>query len=243
MASSARVASDPKRKKAAPPPPSNRSYLVIAALAIVGAAVIGYLVLKPKDVSIPANVTVLEADTAGFRGYILGSENAPIEISEYADFQCPACASFAVLQFAVVKRQLIDSGLVRWRYRDFPIDQIHPHARVAAHAAACANDQGKYWEMHDLIYRDQAAWSRLRSAASYFEDLAKQAGLDAGAYNQCMSEAKYAGRIEASVREALQLGVGSTPTFLINGRLYPQVLTSDSLASLVRGLIAKPPTQ
>lgn len=228
-----------KKRVAAAPQAPNRSYLIIGAVAVVGALVLGYLVLRPGDVSIPANVTVLAADTAGFRGYVLGSDSAPIEISEYADFQCPACGSFEVLQFDVVKKQLIDSGVVRWRYRDFPLP-MHPHARMAAHAAACANDQGKYWEVHRAIYDNQGTWSAMRSATGFFRDLAQKAGLDLTAYDACMTGAKYAGRIEASVQEGTKLGVGSTPTFLINGRLYPIVFSSDSLASLVRSLIAKP---
>ena len=233
------MASTGKQKKNAPPPAPNRSFLLIGALGVAGAGVLAYFVLKPKDVSIPANVTVLAADTAGFRGYVLGSNSAKIEITEYADFQCPACGTFDVLQFDVVKRQLIDSGLVRYRYRDFPLP-IHPHSRVASHAVACANDQGKFWEMKAQIYNRQADWSRLRSAAGYFSDLAGQVGVNRVQYDQCMQSAKYAGRIEASLQEGTKLGVGSTPTFLIDGRLYPGALSSDSLAAKVRRLMVTP---
>lgn len=233
------MASTGKQKKNAPPPAPNRSFLLIGALGVAGAGVLAYLVLKPKDVSIPANVTILAADTAGFRGYVLGSESAKVEITEYADFQCPACGTFDVLQFDVVKRQLIDSGLVRYRYRDFPLP-MHPHSRVAAHAAACANDQGKFWDMKAQIYSRQAEWSPLRSAAGYFSDLAVQVGVNRAQYDACMQSAKYAGRIEASLQEGTKVGVGSTPTFLIDGRLYPGALSSDSLAAKVRRLVATP---
>ncbi len=233
------MASTGKQKKNAPPPAPNRFFLLIGALGVAGAGVLAYLVLKPKDVSIPANVTVLAADTAGFRGYVLGSDSAKVEITEYADFQCPACGTFDVLQFDVVKRQLIDSGLVRYRYRDFPLP-IHPHSRVASHAAACANDQGKFWDMKAQIYNRQAEWSPLRSAAGYFSDLAVQVGVNRAQYDACMQSAKYAGRIEASLQEGTKVGVGSTPTFLIDGRLYPGALSSDSLAAKVRRLVATP---
>jgi protein-disulfide isomerase len=91
-----------------------------------------------------------------------------------------------------------------------------------------------------LIYLEQAAWSSLRSATGFFRDLAQRAGVALGAYDECMASTKHAGRIEASAQEGAKLGVGSTPTFLINGRLYPGVFSSDSLASLVRSLLAKP---
>lgn len=217
---------------------SNRFLLTLGGLAVAGGAVLAWLVMKPKDVSIPANVTVLAADTAGFRGYVLGSPTAPVEVTEYADFQCPACGRFDILDWDVVKRQLVDSGLVRWRYRDFPLP-IHPHSRVASHAAACAFDQGKFWEMKAGLYQSQADWAPKTSVASFFGDLAQTAGLDRAKYDECMESKKYAGRIEASVQEGLKLGVPSTPTFLIDGRLYPGAFTSDSLGSLIRSIIAK----
>ena len=233
------MSSAKKQKAAAPPPPaSKQSFLLIGALAVIGAAILGYLVLRPKAISIPANVEVLAADTAGFRGYLLGAEDAPVEIAEYADFQCPACATFDVLQFEVIKRQLIDPGLVRYRFRDFPIDGAHRHTRVASHAAACANDQGKFWELKEALFNTQGEWAALGSAAGYLGDLAAKVGVERGSFDACMQSAKYAGRIEASLKEGNALGVGSTPTFLIEGRLYPGAYSSDSLISLVRNVLA-----
>ncbi len=227
----------PRRSQSGPS--SNRFFRGLGALAVAGGVVLAYLVLNPKDVSIPANVTVLAADTAGFRGYLVGSPTAPVEVTEYADFQCPACGSFDVLQWDVVKRQLVDSGLVRWRYRDFPLDQVHRHARLAAHSAACASDQGKFWEYKALVYQRQADWSIKTSAAGMFRDMGREVGLDGAKFDACMNSKKYAGRIEASLKEGIKLGVPSTPTFLIAGRLYPGAFSSDSLASLVRHLAAK----
>ncbi|MGE0438872.1 MAG: DsbA family protein [Gemmatimonadales bacterium] len=227
-----------KSKNAPPPPASKQSFMLIGALAIVGAGIMAYLVLKPKGVSIPANVAVLAADTAGFRGYVIGSENAPIEVTEYADIECPACAHFDVIDFPVVRKQLIDAGLIRYRFRDYPLDGAHRHTRIASHAAACANDQGKFWEMKARLFETQGDWSPRGSVGGYFSNIAKEVGLDQAAYDECMASAKYAGRIEASLKEGMAVGVGSTPTFLVEGRLYPGALPSDSLASLVRNLIA-----
>ncbi|HEY9382286.1 MAG TPA: thioredoxin domain-containing protein [Gemmatimonadales bacterium] len=210
----------------------NRFYLVLGAVALAGIAALVYQVRKPKAVSIPANVTVLTADTAGFRGYLVGSDSALIEISEYADYQCPACQVFETIQFPAVREQLIATGKVRWRYRDFPLE-MHPNARVAAHAAACAEEQGKYWELHSAIYDRQPEWADSRNAAGILSQLAGTLGIDRGRFDTCMSSAKYAGRIQASLDEGVRLGVGSTPTFLIAGRLYPGALSSDSLRSLV----------
>lgn len=221
----------------------NRFYTVFGIVGVGGLAAIGFLALRGKNtVSIPVDAAILAADTAGFRGYVLGSDSAPLEITEYADYQCPGCQQFETLQFPTVKRQLIETGRVRWRYRDFPLDQIHPNARIAAHAAACANDQGKYWEQHGLIYEGQSDWSPAGNPAPIFERYAQQAGLNVAEYDACMTGAKYAGRIQASHAEALLMNVGVTPTFLIAGRLYPGGMNSDALKRLVDSLAPVPPT-
>ena len=226
---------------AAPAPGMNRFYLLLGAVALAGIAWLVYQIGKPSGVSIPVNVTVLAADTAGFRGYLVGSPDAPVEVSEFADFQCPACENFETIQFPAVQQQLISTGQVRWRYRDFPLE-MHPHARVASHAGACAGEQNKFWEMKQVIYARQTEWSPVRNAAGKFSEYAKEVGLDVGQYDECMKSAKFAGRIQASVDEGKKLGVNGTPTFLIGGRLYPwtSALGSDSIRVLVRALLPKP---
>ena len=131
----------------------NRFYLVLLVLAVGGGGLL-FWQMRNKGPSIPANVVVTVSDTAGFPGYMLGDTSAPVVITEYADYECPACQTFDVVQFPDVRRQLIEGGLVRWRYRDFPLS-IHPYSRVAAHSAACANDQGRYWEQHTALYQGQ----------------------------------------------------------------------------------------
>jgi protein-disulfide isomerase len=215
----------------------NRFYLVLGAVAVAGAGLLWYLTGRSKMVSIPVDVTILAADTAGFRGYFMGSDTAKVEVSMYADFQCPGCQQFETIQFPTVRQQLIETGLIRWRYRDFPLDELHPHARLASHAAACADEQGKFWPMHDAIYASQADWSPMRNATGAFSDLAKNVGLDMARYNECMQSTKYAGRIQASLAEGTKLGVRGTPQFVIGGRLYSADMPSDSLRAIVLRLI------
>jgi len=211
-----------------------RFYTLLLVLGVAGALLIGML-MRRKPVSIPANVAVQPSDTAGFRGYMLGKPDAPVEVTEYGDFQCPACAGFDMVQFPTVKERLIDGGRVRWRYRDFPLD-IHPNSRVAAHAAACADEQGKYWDAHRFIYEAQSDWSRSRNAADDLRGIVKSLGADMGKYDTCMESARYAGRIQASYDEALKTGVQSTPTFLIGGRLFPGALPYDEMKKMVDSL-------
>jgi len=212
-----------------------RFYTILAVLVVVGLGILAYLIFKPQTVSIPANVTVQPSDTSWFRGYLKGSPNAPIEITEYADFQCPFCQTFATLQMPTIDERLIQTGRVRWRYRDFPLQQ-HPFSRLAAHSAACADEQGKYWQQHQRIYEGQSEWSEARDAGAIFRNYSKANGLDLGRYDACMKSGKYAGRIQASYNEGVQVGVNSTPTLLIGDRLYKGRFDSDAIIKMVDSL-------
>lgn len=220
---------------AATQPGVKRFYAIFAVVALVGLAALAYLLLKPSTVSIPANVTIQASDTSGFRGYVKGSPEAPLEITEFADYQCPFCQTFATLQMPTIEQRLIETGRVRWRYRDFPLQQ-HQFARLAAHSAACADEQGKYWDQHQRIYEGQSEWGAARDAGPIFRNYAKAAGLDLGRYDACMRAGKYAGRIQASYNEGVQLGVSSTPTLLVGDRLYRGRFDSDAIIKLVDSL-------
>ena len=212
-----------------------RFYTLFAVLALAGVGVLAYLLLKPSTISIPANVTIQPGDTSGFHGYVKGSKDAPVEITEFADYQCPFCQTFATLQMPTIEDRLINSGRLRWRYRDFPLQQ-HQFSRLAAHSAACADEQGKYWAQHEQIYQGQSEWAAARDAGTFFRNYARTVGLDLGRYDSCMKSGKYAGRIQASYNEGVQLGVSSTPTLLIGNRLYRGRLDSDAIIKMVDSL-------
>ena len=212
-----------------------RFYAILIGVAVIGLGVLGVLLARPKTVSIPANVTILASDTAGFRGYIKGSADAPVEITEYADYQCPFCQTFATLQMPTIEQRLIETGRLRWRYRDFPLQQ-HQYSRLAAHSAACADEQGKYWSQHQKIYEGQSQWAESSNAAAIFRRYAGEIGLKLDQYDACMKSGKYAGRIQASYEEGVRAGVSSTPTLLVGGRLYQGRFDSDAITRLVDSL-------
>ncbi len=217
----------------------NRFYLILLVVAVAGGGLLFWQVRRGVP-SIPANVTVTAADTAGFQGYFLGNADAPVVITEYADYQCPACQTFDMVQFPDIVRQLVETGKVRWRYRDFPLNS-HPFARLAAHSAACADDQGRYWEQHASIYQGQSNWARETEPSGTFRGYAERLGLDLKVYDECMMSAKYAGRIQASYNEGVRVGVNATPTFLIGDRLYGGLSNSDALKALVDSLTPATP--
>jgi protein-disulfide isomerase len=212
-----------------------RFYAVFVVVALVGLGALGYLLAKPATVSIPVNVAIQPSDTAGFHGYVKGSAEAPVEITEFADYQCPFCQTFATLQMPTIESRLIDTGRLRWRYRDFPLQQ-HPYSRLAAHSAACADDQGKFWLQHQRIYEGQAEWSESRDAVGIFRSYARANGLDVARYDACMKSGKFAGRIQASQELGTRLGVASTPTLLVGDRLYQGRFDSDAITHLVDSL-------
>ncbi len=160
---------------AASPNGMTRFYTILGAVAVVGIGLLGYQLSKPATVSIPANVTIQPADTAGFRGYLKGSDSAAVEITEFADYQCPFCQTFATLQMPTIDERLIQTGRLRWRYRDFPLQQ-HPYSRIAAHSAACADEQGKFWPQHERIYEGQSEWADVPGRRRHLPPLRPRGG-------------------------------------------------------------------
>lgn len=216
----------------------NRFYVVLAIVAL-GLAVAVFALLKTGGGASAAAVgpppTVVDD---GFRGYALGSDSAPVEITEYVDFECPVCASFATIQMPTIKEQLINTGRVKWRYRDFPLPG-HKYSRFSAHAAQCAGAQRKFFEMHDqLFYHHQ--WAQTgKDPSRLFRDFAQAAGLDLAAYDACMESGRYAARIEFSRQEGDQVLVDGTPTFFANGKklTFRRLPGSDDFKAIVDSII------
>jgi protein-disulfide isomerase len=142
---------------------------------------------------------------------VIGTQNAAVTIVEFSDFQCPYC-----LRAAPTLKKLRDAygDRVRVVWKDFPLTQIHPQAFKAAEAARCAADQGKFWEFHDQLFGNQQALQP--------DDLKRYAatmGLDATKFNECLDSSKFAERVRSGVAMGTRLGVNSTPTMYVNGRL------------------------
>ena len=217
----------------------NRFYVVLAVLAVVlGIAVFALLKSGSGAPAAAAGPPPAVVDD-GFRGHTLGDSSAKVEITEYSDFECPFCANFATIQMPTIKEQLIATHKVRWRYRDFPIPG-HAYGRFAAHAAQCAGEQGKFWEMHDqLFYHHQ--WAQTgKDPSRLFRDFARAIGLNLDRYDACMKSGRYASRIEFSHQEGLNALVDGTPTFYINGKKFtgPRA-TSDVFKAIADSILAQ----
>ncbi len=146
----------------------------------------------------------------------MGDPNAPVTIIEYTDYQCPFCQRHAQQTVPQLITEMIETGRVYYIMKDFPLDNLHPNARAAAAAARCAGEQALYWEMHDVIFDNQANWAE-NDPALVLADLAAELGLDINSFNECVDSHKYDDVVQANLEEGMQLGVTGTPAFFING--------------------------
>lgn len=215
----------------------NRFFVVFGVLAVALVAVLVYLLTTGPGSTSAATVAPTAVVDDGFRGYTLGRDDAPVEVIEYGDFECPACAGFATIQMPTIKAQLIETGRLRWRYRDYPLP-MHAFARLAAHAAQCAGEQGKFWEMHDQLFYNHSWAQTGRDPSRLFRDFARAAGVDPARYDACMQSGRYAARIEFSRQEGEQRLVDGTPTFYINGVKYTGRSNSDAFKAAVESAAA-----
>jgi protein-disulfide isomerase len=154
-----------------------------------------------------------------------GSEKAEVTIVKFEDFQCPYCKAVQPNYQEVLKRY---DGRVRLVHKDLPLDQIHPQARLAAEAARCADDEGKFWEYHDKLYA-----SSPNAAPEDLKFYAKDLGLKQDLFDKCMTSGKYKEAIQKDVNEGASLGVTGTPTFFINGRELSGAQSVEAISQIV----------
>jgi protein-disulfide isomerase len=159
-----------------------------------------------------------------------GSTNAPIEIVEFSDFQCPYC-----LRAHPTVKQVLDTygNKIRFVYRNYPLPS-HPNARPAAEAAQCANEQGQFWAYHDRLFADQSKLSDTDLKAS-----AAALGLDAGKFNACFDSHKYKARVDADLQAGNEAGVDGTPAFFINGRMLSGAQPYDEFKRVIDEELAR----
>lgn len=152
---------------------------------------------------------------------VLGDPGAPVTIVEFSDYECSFCSRHFQQTWPLLQAEFVDTGRVRYMFKDFPIAGLHPQAFRAHEAARCAGEQGTYWAMHDQLFTKQRSWAGRADNASVFERYAAQLGLDAGAFEDCLASDRWSGAVNADISEGASLGVRGTPNFFIDG--YPLV--------------------
>jgi len=145
----------------------------------------------------------------------LGDENAPVTIIEFSDYECPFCARFYSQTLNQIKSKYIDTGKVKFVYRDFPL-AFHPQAEPSAIAANCAGMQGKYFEFHDKIFDNGGAAGR---GSADYKRWAQELSLDVAAWESCLNDPQQKLEIQKDMQDGAAVGIRGTPGFIINGQL------------------------
>ncbi len=151
----------------------------------------------------------------------MGDPSAPVTIVEFTDYQCPYCSQHSIQTMPQVVQEMIETGRVYYILKDFPLDQLHPAARIGAAAARCAGEQEAYWGMHDLLFARQPDWSGSgeEAAVPVLVEFANELSLDTQDFRACLDSGRYSDAVETNLQEGRSLGVSGTPHFFVDG--YP----------------------
>ncbi|MDX1413963.1 MAG: thioredoxin domain-containing protein, partial [Candidatus Promineifilaceae bacterium] len=179
-------------------------------------------VVAPEDAPLPLEAPRIAPTPASIdedtMAAALGDENAPITIVEFSDYQCPFCRRHVQETMPLMLAEMIETGRVRYVFKDLPLDSLHPEARAAANAARCAGEQDAYWEMHDALFDSQEEWGGQGvEAKDSFVAQAEELNLDREAFSACLEAERYAAVIQENVDEARSLGASATPYFFVDG--------------------------
>jgi formate-nitrite transporter family protein len=182
----------------------------VLAIILLSFAYYFYAMKSGSTSGTPEQVTITEQD------HVRGTAGAKVTLVEFGDFQCPACGAYEPIVRQVVAE---NAGNIQFVFKHYPLTQIHPNALLAAKASEAAGLQGKFWEMHDMLYDRQQEWSGSLGARDMFAGYATELGLDAAAFSESLGNESLEQKIVAEYKEGNTLGVKGTPTFFVNGKM------------------------
>jgi protein-disulfide isomerase len=216
-------------------------FLIIAAVALltVGIAAVTYRIKTEPAPAPPAAAAAGTSRTPAEepedpRLHARGPRNAPVQLEIYGDFQCPSCA---LVTQAIDELQKQYEGKMRVIFHQFPLE-MHKHAVAAALAAEAAGVQGKFWEMHDMLYQYQGVWSRASDAGYFFESYAESLGLDVARFRADRQAGDLRARVMEDGKAGETRGVKNTPTIFINGAMLQSGFTKDKLRETIDAALA-----
>jgi protein-disulfide isomerase len=205
-----------------------------AVLVACALAVTGLLIRRElrAEGGVPPVTRIADPGRLASAGSMLGSQNAPVRIVEFSDFQCPSCARSS----AALKRiQAEHPGLVTVVYRHFPIGDIHPHAFSAAIAAECASEHGRFQEYHDALFQQQDS-----IGTTSWLLYAEKAGVsDLADFGECMRTERPRARVDADTAVARSIGVWGTPAFIFQGKMVTGASSTELLSVWIRDALRK----
>ncbi|MBR9693186.1 DsbA family protein [Candidatus Woesearchaeota archaeon] len=208
--------------------------VALVIVVVAAAYLIGFNMGKMSEggsiMSDGGNVEVLK----GVAGK--GSEDAPVLIEEWSDFECPFCARFYQQTLPQIEEQYIKTGKVKLVYKDFPLS-FHATAQKAAEGGKCALEQGKFWELHDKIF--DSAGAGQKPTVDNLKAWAGELGMNTGKFNECLDSGRMATKVQADMQEGQQKGVRGTPGFLINGELISGAQPFENFKAIIDKKLAE----
>lgn len=218
----------------------NLPKIILGALIVIIIGFVVFALSRPEDPSTPAssnNRPKVSADTAKLSdGNFLGPNDAKVVVSEFGDYQCPACGKY----HPVLKNEILPfyNGKIKFVFLNYPLP-IHKNAQSAAQAAEAAALQGKFWQMHDLLYERQQDWAEQKDPYSKFESYAKELGLDINKFKSDYASQQVVDLInnQAALGDAFK--VPGTPTFFVNGVQVDNSKGADSLKQAIEKALAQ----
>ena len=208
-------------------------FILIAAVAMltVGSGAMLYRA-KQRSVAAAAGATAGATGTGASAmtpEHVRGASGAPVTLEEFGDFQCPACATTAGVIQALEK---VYGKRLRMIFRQFPLP-AHQHGRHAALATEAASLQGRFWEMHDLLYEKQATWSREPDVRPLFESYAQELHLNVPRFKKDFESEQVAAQVDRQREYGVSRGVQNTPTLFINSQLVTPPFTPERLQEAI----------
>ena len=234
----------PRARHRSAPTPAWRSpvVLVTAAALVVGAVLIFIALPRPTEPDRELILPPIAYPGALIEADVLGSAAAPVVIELYSDFQCPACKLFVTTQLHRLIDDFVTPGTVRVEARDIAfLGRGQPDESLElAVGGACATEQGRYWQYHDLVFWNQGRENRGDHSPEFIGRVADAAGLDRAAWDACVARSDVRAPITSRTQAAISKGISSTPTLLINGQPMVGVPSYDQLAAMIRSLAGTP---
>lgn len=190
--------------------------IAIAAVVLIGGVLLAiYANPRPQEAGKPVDEKSLVRDTS----HMTGKVGAKVTVVEFGDYQCPGCGAAYPIMKEVLKQYGSNENF-NFVFRNFPLESIHPNARVGAEAAEAAAAQGKFWEMHDMLYEKQSDWTTSDDPVSKFVTYASAIGADPDKLKQSVSQHLSTDVIDSDLKDGNSVQVQGTPTFFINGTLF-----------------------
>lgn len=198
-----------------------KKYLKPTLITLIIIAVLGFIIwslAKPEDTATTSSTQLTQAEQDLLKtGNTVGNANSKVVVTEFGDYQCPACGAWHPFIKDTILPKYQDKIL--FAFKNFPLVKAHANAQSSAQAAEAAALQGKFWQMHDKLYENQAEWSELKDPSSKFEQYARDIGLNVDQWKKDRDSNKVKDIIKNDLRLGEKLNLPGTPSFLVNGVL------------------------